>query len=468
MKKIRIILILFSIICINIKSPAQSVSPALDSILDYTIDSLRTLLNIKSLSAAVQLPDSSVWAGASGISSVNPPANVTINDAYLIGSVSKTMTAACILQLADQNILNLDDSLYQWLDTIQYINPAITIRQLLRHESGIYDVLVNPACQPAMLNDPDSIWDPHDIITTFIQPPAFQVGNGWAYSNTNYLLLSLIIKEATRIPFYDEIRSRFLIPLNLNTITAWPFEPLASPLAHLWLDLNGDGITDDAHNFFITNPGLNASGGAAGCYLATPTDITKWMRSYMRGDLISPALMSQAYVTVFSPGLPNTSYGLGLMIRYMLNYQAIGHGGDFGYAASSWYFPARDISISVFTNDSHHNSWSLIPAVTALLKSYNIWLATTGVTSDIYNGTSASLYPIPFTNTINITLNNANSDDNSEITVSDISGNKILSHILTKTEINNSFVRLTELDYLPHGMYFISVSANGKMKQVLK
>lgn len=468
MKKIRTFFLLLCISFITVKSPAQTVPPALDSILDYTLDSLQNLLSIQSLSAAVQFPDSAVWAGASGISSVNPPANVTVNDAYLIGSVTKTLTAACILQLAEQNILNLDDSLYQWLDTIQYINPAITIRQLLRHESGLYDVLTNPANQPAMLNDPDSIWNTHDIITTFIQPQSFQAGTSWGYSNTNYLLLDLIIQQATGNPFYVEIQNRFLTPLNLTTIRAWPFEQFASPVAHLWLDLNGDGILDDAHNWFMTNPALNASGGAAGAYFATPSDMSRWMRSYMRGDLIAPSIMSQAYVTVFSPGLPNTSYGLGLMNRSFLNLQAIGHGGDFGYSASSWYFPARDISITVFNNDAQHTSWSLIPAVTALLKSYNNWLAATSVETSIYNEKTFSAYPNPFSNAINISLSDITMEDNAEVVLSDISGKKVMSHFIIKSELSDSFVRLNDLDYLSHGMYFITVSSNGKILKTLK
>lgn len=132
----------------------QVVPAILDSILNKTLDSMQVVLNVKSLSAAMQFTDSSVWARASGISSVFPTVNVTTNDVYLIGSITKTITAACILQLTDQGILNLDDSLYMWLDTIQYINPNITIRQLLRHQSGIYDVLSNPACQPALIANP--------------------------------------------------------------------------------------------------------------------------------------------------------------------------------------------------------------------------------------------------------------------------------------------------------------------------
>lgn len=115
-KIIQLILAVF-IFIVNINfSKAQSSYPVLDNMLSFTLDSMRTVMNVKSLSIAIQLPDTSIWADASGISALN--VNVTTSDAYLFGSVTKTITSACILQLADQGVLNLDDSLYQWLDTI--------------------------------------------------------------------------------------------------------------------------------------------------------------------------------------------------------------------------------------------------------------------------------------------------------------------------------------------------------------
>ncbi len=268
---------------------------------------MKTVLNVKSLSASIQFPDTAVWKRATGISSVNPPLNVTTDDAYLIGSVVKTMTSACILQLADQGVLNLDDSLHQWLDTIQYINPNITIRQLLRHQSGLYDVLNNPACQPALMANQSTVWLAVDLINTFIQPPIAAPGTNWSYCNTNYFLLGMIIEEATGNYYYDELRNRFFSPLGMTTIGIPAFESYSNPVAHLWLDINGDGITDDAHFFYYYYLSLNSAAGAAGGYYATPSDVTRWMRTYMRGDLLTPGMLLQARTTVFALGLPSTT-----------------------------------------------------------------------------------------------------------------------------------------------------------------
>jgi CubicO group peptidase (beta-lactamase class C family) len=127
---------------------------------------------------------------------------------------------------------------------------------------------------------------------------------------------------------------------------------LNNNVAHVWLDITGDGIADDAHDFYINYLSLNSVAGSAGGYFSTASDITKWMRTYMRGDFLSSSTLDEAKKTVPASGSQGGAYGLGLMKNSFNGFLAYGHGGDLGYAASSWYFPEKDISISVLTNDS--------------------------------------------------------------------------------------------------------------------
>ena len=207
------------------------ISAGLDAELQHTLDSMRTVLGAKSLSAAIQVSDGSVWAHANGVSSISN--NVTADDTYLIGSVTKTITSACILQLADESMLNLDDSLHEWLPTMPYIDTNITIRQLLNHTSGLYDVLSHPHHQDSLLADMSRIWTPEELIDRFISPPLFQPGASWSYCNTNYFLLGMIIEAATGNPFYTELRNRFFDPLALIPFFLPSFEPISAPIAHL-------------------------------------------------------------------------------------------------------------------------------------------------------------------------------------------------------------------------------------------
>ena len=469
MKKIK--LICFGIMCLFMMHHAQSQSIPLqlDSLLNVTLDSMRTSMNIKSLSAAMQFPDTSIWSRATGVSSINPAVNVTTDDVYEIGSVTKTMTSACVLQLADQGILSLDDSLFEWLDTIQYINPDITIRQLLSHQSGIYDVLNNTACQPALLANPDSIWDMQNLISSFILPPLFQAGANWSYSNTNYFLLGMIIEAATGNPYYVELRNRFFSPLGLSTISIPSFEVQNSPVAHVWLDINGDGITDDAHQFFYYWTSLNSTAGAAGGYYATPTDIAKWIRSYMREDLLSAAIMSEAKTTVYAPGTPGNTYGLGLMTKYFLGIQGFGHGGDLAYSASSWYFPGKDLSITVHGNDADKNSWTLLPVVTALLRTYTQWLSSvTSVADNFDRPVLMNAYPNPFHDGLNVQLHCNRSVENAELVLTNSIGQNISSiHLQNLSEGENN-VAFNDLENLSSGFYLLSVIMDGRTVQTMK
>lgn len=446
---------------------AQNIPASLDTVLTHTLDSMYNVMGIKSLNAAIQFSDGAVWANAVGISAQN--VSVTPNDAYLIGSVTKTLTAACILQLVDEQALSLDDSLYKWLDTMQYINPNITIRQLLRHQSGIYDVLNNPSCQPALLAKMDSIWNPKDLITTFIQPAIAQPGGAWSYSNTNYFLLGMIIREATGNPFYTEIRNRFFTPLGLNTFAIPAYETITSPVAHVWLDINGNGITDDAHNFYMNYLSLNSVAGAAGGYFSTATDLSKWMKAYMSGTLHSPSIMAQAQTTVPASGMPGGTYGLGLMKKSFAGHLGYGHGGDLAYSASSWYFPSRDVSISVLGNDADFNSWTLAPVVEELLKNYLIWQLTASVEDIAQSKLALQVFPNPFDNQVFVKMNLPENAQEVTCILSNAMGENLAiiqeNHLLKGQEQVFSFENIADL---PQGFYFVRTYINGNLVQTTK
>lgn len=444
-------------------SARSQVSAVLDAELQHTLDSMRTVLGAKSLSAAIQVSDGSVWAHADGISTVS--ANVTTDDAYLIGSVAKTMTAACILQLVDDGILHLDDSLHEWLPAMPYIDTTITIRQLLNHTSGLYDVLNHPHHQDSLLADMSRIWTAEELIDRFISPPLFQPGAAWSYCNTNYFLLGMIIHAASGNQYYTEMRNRFFDPLGLNSIAIPSLEPLNSPVAHLWLDITGDGVLDDAHNFYMSYISLNSTAGAAGGYFSTPTDCTKWMRTYMRGDLLSPAVMAEAKTTVTTGGNIER-YGLGLMHKTngFLGYEAYGHGGDLAYHASSWYFPELDQSITVFTNDNNKNSWTLIPVVRELLRTY-VSNQTAALKEKFISSIQVS--PIPFTDEITVSWDNTSSDD-VIIKLEDAFGRTITIQKEYTLNKNHFESRFGNLNTLPGGVYFVRISSNSGWTKTVK
>jgi D-alanyl-D-alanine carboxypeptidase len=464
MKHIRLFLIL-CVILMNRNISAQSSGyPVLDAMLSTTLDSMRTVLNAKSLNAAVQFPDTAVWAGASGISGAF--VNATTNDAYLIGSVTKTITSACILQLVDDGVLALDDSIHQWLDTIQYINPDITIRQLLRHQSGLYDVLNNPNCQPALMANQSLVWSASDLVTTFILPPPAAPGGAWSYCNTNYFLLGMIIESATGNPFWVEIRNRFYSNFGYSTFGIPAFESYSQPVAHLWLDLNGDGVLDDAHNFYYNYLALNSAAGAAGGYYATASDLSRWMRTYMRGDVVSQAMMNEAKTVVNASGSQGGKYGLGLMRNTFQGLVAYGHGGDLAYAASSWYIPDRDISISVLMNHNGFTSWTLLPVVSALLKTYNNWLNIASINEGVTSIQKLNAYPNPFNDQISIDFKTSTNVNDLRVVLRNTLGQEINSTAEFHSSKNGYVCSISNLGQLQNGYYLVQLEDHGNVVAV--
>lgn len=467
MKTIARLLLSAAIILTTNATYAQVVNPELEARLNRTLDSMRTRIGAKSFSAAIQFADGAVWAHADGISSLSPLADVTTSDAYLIGSVTKTITSACVLQLADEGALSLDDSLHRWLDTMPYINPNITIRQLLQHTSGIYDVLTHPHNQDSLMADVSRVWTPEELIDRFIGAPLFSPGARWSYSNTNYFLLAMIIKRVTGRPFYTELRNRFYTPLLLNSFAIPAFEPLTGPVAHCWLDITGDGVLDDAHDFYMSYMSLNSTAGAAGGYFATPTDCTKWMRKYMRGDLLSAAMMTEARRTVSAPGSQGGLYGLGQMknLTDFLGYEAYGHGGDLAYHASSWYFPVKDASITVFTNDNDKNSWALLPVVRELLRTYTTFKPT-AVANINTNNIDITTNPNPFGNELNVTVN-LSAPQELRIAITDVCGREVaMQH--TMATAGSATYTFGNLNDLSNGVYFVTLKTNDGLGQTIK
>ena len=126
------------------------------------------------VSAAVIVPGYQPWVGVSGVSHSGTP--ITPETVFDAGSTHKIFTAAAILQLAEEGMLDLDDPLHKWLPEYPYVDSTITIRQLLNHTGGVFDMVRHPEYWDAMTADISEIWEPEDILTHFLLEPYFPKG----------------------------------------------------------------------------------------------------------------------------------------------------------------------------------------------------------------------------------------------------------------------------------------------------
>ena len=154
-------------------------------------------------------------------------------DRVHIGSITKTFAAAVVLQLAAEGRLSLNDSVQKWLPGVitghGYHPAQITIRQLLQHTSGLRDYAADPRFQTAQALE--KTWRPQQLVNIALRlgPPV----HGWLYSNTNYILLGMIIQKVTGHSPITEIRRRILVPLGLHD-TSFPLtsKQIPAPYAH--------------------------------------------------------------------------------------------------------------------------------------------------------------------------------------------------------------------------------------------
>ena len=149
-------------------------------------------------SAAVIVPERGAWSGASGISEPGVP--VTPDMLFDVASIGKNYLAALVLQLVQEGKLGLDDPLRKWLPDYENIDGAITVRQLLNHTSGIHDFVEHPQSPfrtPFDAIDFGAASSPEEVVSTLVGAPYFAPGDGFRYSSTNYVLLRMIVEEAT-------------------------------------------------------------------------------------------------------------------------------------------------------------------------------------------------------------------------------------------------------------------------------
>ena len=196
---------------------------SLDAVLQAGLDR-----GLTGVALAVDQDGEFLFDGAAGLANRETQTPLAPADRFRIYSITKTFTAVLVLQLVDEGVLSLDDTVADWLD-----DPAvaripnveqITLRQLLTHTSGVYDYFAqdSPFWQDAYLGedaDWSRVWTPEELLAYAdgaAHAPDFAPGEGVRYSNTGYILLGLIVEEATGQAFADRLHQQILDPLGLD------------------------------------------------------------------------------------------------------------------------------------------------------------------------------------------------------------------------------------------------------------
>jgi D-alanyl-D-alanine carboxypeptidase len=282
-------------------------------------------------------------------------------------------TAGVILKYQEEGKLNLDDSVGMWLPPYEHIDGSITLRQLLNHTSGIYDIVENQELWNDIYADPGRTWDLEEVVQNYVKAPYFEKGNNWHYSNTGYILLRMMIKAISGKSVGDVYREYLIDPVGLKSTCCIPDEPLPERVAHGWLDVTGDNVYDDlpAENM---KSFYSMAGGGIFC---TAEDLALWIRKLLHEKtVISAASMQEMKEYVFpTPGEDLVErYGLGLLVfnkELTQGMQVTGHGGNpLGYAAGAFYLEEHGVCIGLMDNTEHGVSMPVIEEIMEIIKDH--------------------------------------------------------------------------------------------------
>lgn len=304
-----------------------------------------------------------------------------IHQPFFIASITKLYTVAMIMQLRDEGALTLDTRSADLLgeDTMRGLNtyeghdrgPAITVRELLSHTSGVPDYFERKhpdgtTVRSAMLRA-DRGWAFEDLVErvrAMPSPFAPSTPGRAQYSDTNYDLLGRIIEVATSSSYAEAIRTRVFEPLGLHD---WLFTPRT-------LDRYDEVASVLCGRTPLHVPRTIASGPASGAVVSSPSDQVRFLRAFIAGELFPAHYLTEMtahWNSVFSR-LDPLDYGVGIMRfttpRWLSPFTAIpgliGHSGSFGTVL--YHTPERDLYISGTVNQMTPRSLPY-PLVTRLV-----------------------------------------------------------------------------------------------------
>ena len=320
----------------------QQLDAALAGRLDTAIEAAMAAEAIPGALIGIWSPDGE-YVAAFGVADTATDTPVKTDFVSRIGSVTKTFTATALLQLVENDEVDLDSPIAEYVEGVPG-GEAITVRQLATMRSGLPEYTENDAFVAEVLADPGRSFTPEELLElAFSQPAAFPPGQGWRYCNTNYVLLGLLIERISGRPLPDYLAEKILAPLQLAETSLPTATRFPEPHARGYTDPpDGAGPPVDATEWSAS------STWAAGGMVSTLTDMKTWVPALANGSLISPELQRERLKDASAGGLGSgLTYGIGVMTAGGW----IGHNGSVpGYQTVAVYLPQRQTTLVAMIN----------------------------------------------------------------------------------------------------------------------
>jgi len=375
-----LILLSFSIICLGCSRESKKnieLQKYLQTLIDNLID---TQLDdpIHNVVLLVESKDFK-WKGASGKADGKEEL-MTPNHKFKIASIAKTFTATIIIQLVEEGLIHLDDTIDKYLDNdmvkldslILYEDESygrhVKIRQLLNHTSGIRDYMEDDRFIPEVLENPKKQYSPKLIMELYYKynmnhKVFFKPGDQYDYSDVNYVLLAMIIENVIGKSYHKSLHKRIFDPLNMdNSYLEYYEEPRGSaPLSHAFFS-SVDLIDEVSTSFEWGGGGI----------VSTCEEVNMFFRALLDGKLFKREETLELMIKEADKGLGGMDYdyGFGIQKRIIHGLTFYGHGG--AYDCDAFYCPKENISIVMSLNqmETHGKRDEFLVGAIKLLNDY--------------------------------------------------------------------------------------------------
>lgn len=342
-------------------SPSEADLAPLREKLTAKFADLQSKAEFPGVSVGVALADGRSFGVAVGFADPDTKTLLKATDRLLAGSVGKTFVAAVVLQLVEEGKIGLDDKLSKWLGKEPWFarlpNAAdLTIRSLLNHTAGVPEYFSQQSFMTAIKADSHRAWKPEEMMAHLLDvKPLFAVGKGWAYSDSDYILVGMAAERASGKPLFGEIDRRLLKPFKLERTIASDKRVIADLVTGFAGPGNPLGYTGKtiADGKLVVNPQFEYAGGGLA---STPEDLARWAKALYEGKVFTKpdtlkAMLDGVDATSARGGGKGVKYGLGVQIRESEWGPSYGHGGWFpGYRTEVEYFPKHRVAVVVQFN----------------------------------------------------------------------------------------------------------------------
>ncbi|MBT2450819.1 beta-lactamase family protein [Streptomyces sp. ISL-43] len=315
-------------------------TPAVAAQLDEAVRQVMSETKVPGVTVGLWAPGKGSYLKSFGVADKATGAPMEAGLHVRIGSETKTFTVTALLQQVDKGKIGLDDPIGKYISGVPN-GDRITLRQLAGMRSGLFNFSLDEDFIKKLQADPEQSFAPQQLLDySFEHPVQFEPGAEFDYSNTNLILLGLVVEKVTGRPLHEVIKQDVLEPAGLRSTIFPTSADMLDPYAHGYTDQTASGKTEDSTHW---NPSW---AWAAGAMISDLQDLRSWARTLATGTLLTPATQAERLKTT-PMDIPGDGYGLGIF-----NIQGwIGHNGSIpGYEVLPVHLPEAQATMVIVLN----------------------------------------------------------------------------------------------------------------------